>query len=291
MKVTVQAFDRRRPDLATVCSFKARTDSRTLTEAGITFTARGGALDAEKLGTAKPRKKQKIVVNDNAAEVLQKESPVLFELRYNGKAQEIVNGRVPSPRKKDKVSFVLKHRDPKDKQTYGVVLKVNGESTLFPTEDDEPDDVYRYKWIIKPGSVTEVKGYQISEKELNPFEVDPLLDDEEAKANYGPHAGTFQVIIYRAKQHAKDQPEDFQPDEQLRPIGRGTFLAIDVVPDSLKSLQDKLRHPKREGGRGLSRGYIGPAAGARAAKVNVETFKAYEVPEYSVTVRYQGSGK
>src|SRR5262249_13833707 len=135
MNVGVMAFDKSGTALERVVQFTAPADAQSLIETGESFLLRG-AFDAE------PEQAQAQAVQVAARVKEQKQdfplqadtAPVELELLYNGQKVplEIRGGQaqIPEPQEGQKVTFVLR-RKADDKETYGVVLKVNGENTLY----------------------------------------------------------------------------------------------------------------------------------------------------------------
>jgi hypothetical protein len=91
------------------------------------------------------------------------------------------------------VSFVLRRDD--SRETYGVVLKVNGENTLF--RQREPD-LYCTRWVLAPGAGPLVlRGYQVSEDTVEEFRVLPQVESKERVMHYGEDVGTISLTVFR----------------------------------------------------------------------------------------------
>src|SRR5262249_42900664 len=76
---------------------------------------------------------------------LDKDGPVRLSIFVNGQAAPIVNGSIPEPKETDSLVFQLENVTD---AVHGVVLKVNGENTIYHEKFDCKDC---YKWILKPG--------------------------------------------------------------------------------------------------------------------------------------------
>jgi hypothetical protein len=265
--ITVESFDRS-GTLSPVCTFKARIDPRILTEAGVSYVRSRGALDVNELAAAEP------------AEV-QKELPITFEVLYDGKAVPIKEGTVPEPQRNQRVSFRLQHRN-RDNHVYGVILKVNGDNTLFP--DEKPSEEQNgWKWILKPKTRVEVTGFQVTQEKIKLFEVDRVRPTDASVVRYNQHAGSFQLLVYRGKQPAdKEASEDKLPAESSY-IGRG-FPTTKGREDSLKHLQSLLREKRKQTTASSTRGYITAGTEVKGTVEEVD-FKSFGEPS-SLTIRY-----
>jgi hypothetical protein len=265
--VTVEAFDDSGV-LHKVCTFTAQLDPRTLTEAGVSFRDRGVLGLGGRKWPAQPEKADKV----------QKEMPIAFTVLYDGKEVPVKNAAVPEPREDQKVSFRLSHRN-RDKQRYGVVLAVNGDNTIFP-EQKATDLAHSWKWILGPGDRIEVRGFQVGQKNTRQFTVVPSRAEDASRVRYHPHAGSFQVVIFRER-----RADDKDPDGAIKPNAVEAAIARGVVDmrakkATLKSLQAHLKKTPPPG-----RGYI--EAGSEAEdRVKVIDFTPWEHPVFSLTVRY-----
>jgi hypothetical protein len=196
------------------------------------------------------------------------------------------NGLLAEPQAGQKVGFRLRHKG-KDAKTYGVVLKVNGQSSVFP-EFGETDDLTCWKWILAPGTTIDVEGFQRTDKKANQFEAASVYQSLPSEVRYNPHVGTFSIVIFRAKENDKDTDPVVQKELKnptLAAISRG-ILARGEAPVTLKALQGQLRKsPGRDesdlGGRGVI--VEGKDFENQVTKV---PFKPFEQPVYSVTIRY-----
>lgn len=264
--VTIEAFDQS-AKVSRVCTFKSRTESRTLTESGVSFARSRNALD--ELEAAQPS-------------VVAKKMPIEFEVLYSGKPVKMTPEGVPEPGEKQKVSFRLTNPS-KDGETYGVVLKINGESTLYPGEKSA-DDWHCYKWLLRPGATTEVTGYQMDTEKFREFSVLPSSPSDSSVVRYNEHAGTFQLIVFRAKKDTdKVLPILVKANTEAAYIARG-FPGKTGKEETLAHLQNLLRE-KRENTSGRSRGFIQPGK-LEKGKVKEVEFQSYPAPIYSLTLRY-----
>jgi hypothetical protein len=292
-EITVLAFDKKGGKLVEVCpKFKVAGDASLLTEAGVSFALPRGK-DADRVAaawegrdevpaeatTSVPSKGRKAA---SPAELLD-QAPVELQILYNGKPMEVSDdGRVREPNKNDKVTFRLRHKN-LDENTYGVVLKVNGENTI-KRDNLEADDYLQYKWILKPKARFPIQGFQMeSAKEACAFEVLPLAESRERDVSYGPHAGTFTLVVFKGRRDGKES-RLARSEDDTPVIGRGVpnRLAGSI---SLKSLQGQLRTQTQSGGQVMDRGLIVPGKQINQEVEYVE-FKTYRNPLSVIHIRY-----
>jgi hypothetical protein len=301
LTVTVQAFDRT-GELKEVCSFRADATPRILTEAGISYVASRGAIPREATRVKakpavepKPPSRSKMaafhLVKARPAPEVRKEAPVAIEILYDGKPVRARKGIVPEPKEGQNVSFRLRHRN-LDKITYGVVLKVNGRNTIFPGEEgeQETEDLNCYKWIVKRGATVDVPGFQSSYVATKEFHVDPALESDRSTVHYNRHAGTFQLVIFRARQKGEEKVKKPAPSQEEAAIARGS-LGSKTRAATLVSLQGRLGKSKSAAsaearGRGIIRD--GPT---RAHRVKPVEFRAFPEPACSLTIQYYNPNK
>lgn len=154
-----------------------------------------------------------------------------LEVFYNNTRQNIV----PNPdqpgelqldnraRPGDDVKFVIRN---KGQENIGVVLMVNGVSTLF-REKVEPINCTR--WILGPGEKQEIKGfYNDDQKTYQPFRV--LTDEEQAAIQWWDmdHPGLIQAHVFVSA--SVPPPEPYQITRQF------------VRGATLQDLQKQLRN-------------------------------------------------
>ncbi|MGB7324003.1 MAG: hypothetical protein WBD31_03970 [Rubripirellula sp.] len=128
--------------------------------------------------------------------ILDPQSPVRMRILYDGRDVPIKvrDGRalVAEPNTGQRVEISLTKDD--SAKRYKVVLKVNGQNTL--NKQQLPDAQCR-KWILpNPGETTTVRGFQISDTEIEQFQV--LSRDESAQRSidYGSDVGTISITVF-----------------------------------------------------------------------------------------------
>jgi hypothetical protein len=281
LTVGILAFDTGGTSLERVTQFKATRDAGSLIETGESFLLRG-AFDAgqeqpsqaKAVETAERVKKEKDAypLQDQAApgrlEIYYDDARVPLEVR-GGEAQ------VPEPREGQKVTFVLR-RTAAASGRIGVVLKVNGENTLF--KERQPDVACR-KWILGPGDppIT-VRGYQLTGKTAEAFRILSGAESKQKEIDYGGDVGTIMLSVFREKQAAR-HPPDLPPDdnaEDLAALTRGVFPG--EKPKNLAALKEQLRAD-------ASRGLIGQGQQV-GADIQHVSFKPDPTPVMAATIRY-----
>ncbi len=283
LTVTVQAFGKQSADLDTVCKFTATANARTLAEAGESYLLKGarGAFDDATLLVKADESAADIKSGKEDFPLEAKESPVELKIVYGGEEARVSKGKVREPKEGQEVTFVLKN---KGTETYGVVLMVNGENTIYR---ERLDPASCYKWILDPGEEIKVRGYQTNLKEFVKFTV--LSPEESAKneMNYNEHAGTFSLIVFRNKK--KDEPPVLVKDDavqELAAISRGSLtLESKPNPSTLKALQSRLKKRESNASDPDQRGYVVPGQKTEGSVKQV-SFKADPIPVMSCTIRY-----
>jgi hypothetical protein len=303
LDVTVQAFDETDKKLVRVCNFQVAADPRLLTEAGVSFALSRGSnpvdlanLVAASNGRELPTEVSTSIPSDKkiksptVRELLQ-EAPIDFQVLYDGERQKVgENGTVCEPTEKTKVAFRLKHKN-RDDCTYGVVLKINGENSIYPKEL-ELDDFRGHKWVLSRKDDFLIKGYLMEDlkDEAAEFKVLPGSESKVEEVNYGPHAGTFTIIIYRGRPDGKDYPggkdqPDDQESEVVNAIARGVPDQLGKTNNTLKALQGQLRRSADARTNGVARGLI-VAGQPTKLRVKDVKFHAYPLPVSVIHLRY-----
>jgi hypothetical protein len=141
------------------------------------------------------------------------DAPVGLEIRYNNRPEplEFRDGRafIREPNKGDRVSFRLFHRQ-RDQATYAVVLKVNGENTLFR---ERFRDVECSKWILdRERNEVEVGGFQSSDNQASEFIVLSEEESDSLAMRFGPETGTISLTVFQEGKPASAPRTDEEED-------------------------------------------------------------------------------
>jgi hypothetical protein len=221
-RVEIGYFDKKDDKIHNLLAFTVKTDRSILADAGQSFALAKRSLkkarsleelDDEAAKSASDADKGKPINDQVSGEV-----PVKFEIFYDGKPQTLTPDTsspgeftVTTPQKGQTVTFQLTNTA---KGKIGVVVKVNGESTI---NQEITDDSGCLKWILAPDGKYGLRGfYTMPDKTLAPFKV---LDDEESKARMAewagsrPRAGSIDVTVFTEN---PDGPEEMSVGRTLR---------------------------------------------------------------------------
>ena len=201
--------------------------------------------------------------------------PVKWIIKYNDEIVDVTGNSIPTPKPKDRVSFTLANPT---KETYGVVLLVNGESTLY---QEKAVPFACRKWILEPNTETTIFGFQSSAKEALPFEVVAPEDARADSVRYGNHAGTFRLVAFlgtTTTDGTKIVKPEAKDDAQIVAMARGSAASTGERPQTLRGLQAQLREIGKDAKNG--RGFV--VKGDRAELS--ETQQAYFIPTSETAV-------
>jgi hypothetical protein len=334
-KVCLLAFDRTGEMVKLGKSFTVATDPRTLIEAGDSFLISKGAFDGGTISTAGSKANSVQLARADAGEVAAEKktfplpdasAPVELRVQYDGVEQKytVRDGQafVPEPRAGQQVAFGLRNNT---KQKVGVVLMINGESTLFR---EKGDPVQCRKWVLEPGKAYLIPEYQLDAKRGAPFKVQPPEISASNEVNYGPNVGTFTLVVFGGKTASKvppparqdavaggalpgDLPQDPGPapgggglttakpsprgaeDEarEVELVGKG-IATLSTRPGSLAVLKQQLLSRLAKDARDplKGKGMIEPGQEQHDSPVEVDPFEADPTPLASTTIRYYKPG-
>jgi hypothetical protein len=201
-------------------------------------------------------------------------SPIKLTVLYNGKPVkvEVRDGKafIPEPTPGQKVQFVIT-KDAKSPR-YGVVLKVNGESTL--DKQRLPDGKCRMWIMTDSGETVTISGYQIGTDRVETFRVLSAPESKAREVNYGADVGTITMTVFQeGKPAAPDLSED---------AAEKTAVAKAELPAAPSQTFDALKAKLLEDS---NRGLI--AEGTQVAgKVQVVKFTPAANPVMTLTVIY-----
>ena len=201
-------------------------------------------------------------------------APVKLTVLYNGKPVkiEVRGGKafVPEPATGQRVEFVIA-KDAKA-QRYGVVLKVNGENTLF--KERQPDLRCRKYILDDPGETVTIRGYQHGTDRVETFRVLSAPESKAREVSYGADVGTITMTVFpEGKAPAPDLADD---------AAEKTAVAAAELPAEPSKSFDALKAKLLED---ANRGLI--AEGAQVeGKVVVVKFTPAATPVMTLTVIY-----
>jgi len=265
-----------------------------LAQTGLSYTMPAARRKALVSGEKLPPEVQKEIVEEMkqsapaASETATKpfaplaDCPVKWTIKYNDKVVDVTGNSIPTPKPKDRVTFVLSNPT---KETYAVVLLVNGESTLY---QEKAVPVACRKWILEPDTETTIFGFQTSAKEAVPFEVVAPEDARADSVRYGDHAGTFRLVAFlgtTTTDGTKIKKPETKDDIQIVALARGSAASTGDRPQTLRGLQAQLREIGKDAKNG--RGFVIKGDVAELS----ETQQAYfvptsETPVSDISLRY-----
>jgi hypothetical protein len=289
MTVAIVAFGKS-AKLEAVTQFQANPTVTDVIAVGGSFSR--GAFDgaATAAGDSTSDTTIQVAAVENASRVLSRQAqhplqnprlPVVLEIRYDNQLQTVeFNGgeaRVREPSEGQKVTFVLRRRDGGDKRRYAVVLKVNGENTLYR---QRLDDLVCRKWVLEPGErPLTIDGYQMTETETQVFKVLSKAASEARAIDYGADVGTYSIVVFTEQGGTPSDTEDQGLDDE------GEDLAIlqqgklpDEPPDSLDVLKQRLLTT-------ASRGLVAEGE-TKAGATRQVTFDCASTPVFAGTITY-----
>jgi len=318
--VVVQVFDRNSPQTLTeLTRFRAVVDFRSLTEAGVSFVGARAPWSSQAPLTTQPASdslKQETgnrptIPNDKDAwqaeadkllralkdmplkvDILYNDRPVKIETNPFGPPSESANAllRVREPDKDDVVTFRLRNDDPKE--TYGIVVQVNGRNTIFG-EEAAPFECH--KWILAPGQSVSIKGIQKDNDKYDAFKVKAEADSAADKMNYGSNPGTFTLTVFRGATSEKDlelvkaDKELSQKNTDVAAISKGTGALVGKItasdPVAFRSNLEALTKKDVDNSESKGKGYVS-TEGVGKMKVKDVVFRSIQAPVISATIRY-----
>lgn len=280
--------------LASIGSISVATDIDDLLESGESFTTRG-IFDRGQLVTSKDigRVRNEALKSHDASSaktikplmsehpLASSRAPLRLEVRYNNRIQSIKMkdgmASIPEPAFGEKISFVVRRTDSLDQTRYGVVLRVNGENTLYR---ETLPDVRAALWIMEP-KMKEfgVTGYQLDDGKKSEFKVLSNESSRQRAIDYGHDVGLISMTVFEAAKEPALTPID-EAEVDLAIVSKGKLPA--KAPSDrgqlAKSLTDQLVAQ-------VNRGLI--VDGAQTdSKITKTTFDRFATPVMAVSIRY-----
>jgi hypothetical protein len=225
-KVEIGYFDKKGDQIHELLAFTVATDRSILADSGQSFALRTRSLKGKRTLSELDDDAAKSAADadggNSITNQLGGEMPIKFEIRYNNTSQTISadsssSGEysVPTPNKGDTISFLLTNTS---KAKIGVVVKINGESTIGQEMNEDPACL---KWILEPGKQYGLKGfYSMTDNSVTLFKV---LDDDESAARMAewssgrPRAGYIDVQVF---QESDVSDESLKVGRTLRGMSR-----------------------------------------------------------------------
>jgi hypothetical protein len=300
MTIGLSMFDASSDELIALAKFDAKPDLDELLESGESFTVRG-AFDQGSLQLTEDERKDKATEEAVKATILVKsetagqtkavssklhplsptnpDSPVSLEIRYEGVPQtiEFREGAafVKEPTENQKVSFIVRRKGGGTPRL-GIVLKVNGENTLYR---QKRPDAQCSPWIFEPSlREFQVSGFQLDAESMQEFKVLSQAESKGKEINYGEFVGTISISVLKEQTVEPKIAEDLLTDE-----GEDfAMLTRSAFPSKPARNLSALRHQLADSS---TRGLI--VDGAVVQKnVTVTQFKGDSIPIMTATVKY-----
>ena len=295
MTVQLQIFDATGKLEEATEALTVATDPELLAQAGFSYSVPKATQKALVSGKAPPAEKIKEDVVENirkqsADPVPEKEeefaaladSPIQLTILYNDQPVKIAKGRVPEPKETDSIAFKLVN---KSNGICAAVLLINGQSTLY---NETLSPLACRKWVLEPGMEVTVRGFQTDADTAAAFRVTKPDEPVEDAVRYGPHAGTFRLVVFSGSMTEAPVKKEFElaAANQLAMLNtRGTPSSTHAKPQSLKALQRDLRG--RAADDTNSRGYVVKGQGTAKSETTSVFFAPHvDTPVTDVSIKY-----
>lgn len=278
MRVGVIAAVRDEPKLVPLTRFVADVDAGILSELGESYHLRsvGGNDQPDREPAAQALK----VRDDPASNFPLRDKPlVALRIYYDGKPVDIefkgIDAAVPEPREGQQVRLEIERLDD-GAEELGVVLKVNGENTLYR---QRRVDRNCSKWVLnQQHKKTVIRGFQEANSRGARFHINSREESEPLEMYYGEDVGLISMTVFVEQDEEPEQAEAVIPPD-LAAIQNASFPA--EPPGSLGELQSRLRGKDRVTTRGL----ITPGEDIEQRVYQVKRRWARQ-PLMSVVIRY-----
>lgn len=277
MKVALVLIERSSDALIHCATFVTKIERQKVPELDESaFFLRGG-FDGGNLSVVETRKNVK-----ESFPLILPDAPVGLEVLYSGRSVplEFEDGRamIREPGPGEQVSLRLLHRR-QDQHKYAVVLKVNGENTLFR---ERFRDVECSKWILdgKRRNVV-IDGFQLNDNRAARFVVLSDQESNELAMRFGPETGTISLTVFQEGQPAP--PPGSDEDEDVAAILMSAF------PDTPVKDAQTLKYSLRSAAASVAtRGLIfsGKDVGQAIRRVD---FQVNPAPVISAVIQYRTS--
>ena len=285
-------------NLHPLVTLQVPTDLEDLMDSGESFTTRG-LFDQ---GTITETAKAVELVTKKSADIRQEnlgtsprqnsrkhplaaanDAPIKFEIWYDNQSQpiEFRDGAafVKEPSEGQRVMFVVRRKGA-DQQRYGILMRVNGENTLYRRRNP---DLQTALWILEPSEIElSVRGFQLDNGSREEFRV---LSDSESKdheIDYGRETGMIALVVFREGNKVK--PFQTERDESLAVQSNATLP--EVTAPTLGNLAQRLFAQMNDPIK--TRGLIKPGK-TESAAVEVVTFQRDVMPVMATSIRYYNS--
>ncbi len=282
MSINLLAFGRDGGALEKVIPpFQAPVDAASLSELGESFVLRGGfdGGNVKLTETAAVETAYKIKAKEASFPLSDRSAPVTLEIYYDGKLAPIDyksgQAKVAEPNERQQIAFRIR-RNSADGRRYAVVLKVNGENTLFREKDR---DLECKKWILeKDVQKLDVIGFQLDKKQTALFKVLSRHESQKSEMYYGNDVGLISLTVF-VEQTGMPPAGDIGDDEaDMVAVKRGGFP--EGTAGDLGTLRSKLALSANE-----LRGVVVDGEKTKH-EIQIVQFTPNPTPAMSVVIRY-----
>jgi hypothetical protein len=268
-----------------VTKFRARAGADELVQGGESFLQRReeGPAALAKDAVQVQKGKQLHPLHPKAG------APVLLKVLYGRKPVRLAfkagQAWLPEPQEGQKVRLVVERTPAAGLGRLGVVLKVNGENTLYRERREGPRCSM---WVLKPGRPPLVlEGFQEDAGGGARFKVLSRVESRAREMNYGADVGTITLEVYREKTPRERAARGRKVDTNLAILGQGALP--EKPPANVGALRAQLMRQVRDMPR---RGGIIEGEGGRfKRKVKTVPFNAYPTPILAASVVYYRPGE
>jgi hypothetical protein len=273
---TIKAFDPKTPELKTISRFTVKSDRSILGDCGQSFRVasrriqkRDADLDEDaakdatrqddkgsQSGTANSKPPDGNASPDPADSKTTDDAQVKLTIFYDGQAQSLEGDRdnpgerrvrmvrrrsgggapvtIASPNDVKAIELVLENVSSSD--TLGVVLKVNGQNTLFQETEDAANC---HKWILEPGKKYTIRGYYLEDSgnNLRPFKA---LSEEESKQKEREITGNDKLGLIEMHVFRSSKRDALDVSRKVSLRGLSPYDSQKRRPRSLTELQSRL---------------------------------------------------
>jgi len=210
------------------------------------------------------------------------DSPIQLTILYNDQPVKVTNGRVPEPKETDTIAFKLVNPS---NSTYAAVLLINGQNTLY---NETVSPLACRKWVLEPGMEVTVRGFQTDADTSAAFRVTKPDEPVEDAVRYGPHAGTFRMVVFSGSMTETPVKKEYDlamANQLAMANTRGTPSTGQAKPQSLKALQRDLRG--RAADDKNSRGYVVKGKDTQKSETTSVFFAPHaDTPVTDVSIKY-----
>lgn len=304
MKVQILSFTKGEPDLEEYASFQVPVDLEQLLDSGESFTVRGVFDNAslaltesqrqdkatqEAIKTSLETKTETETAKEPTAAKIHPLSPenkdalVTLTVLYDNKPQKIEfrggAAFLPEPREGQKVALIVRRKGP-TKPRLGIVLKVNGENTLYQEKAADPQCT---PWVFEPkSSEFGIYGFQTDEKTIKEFKVLSQAESKSKEIDYGEFVGTISISVFR------EQTVPPKPDPQVVLSADGedfNVLKKSSFPKKPPNNPDALRQQLVQSTSNQTRGLF-VDGDAKDSAIELVKFEHDKIPLMSATIKY-----